>query len=283
MIVFQRKKTVHNRLGFTLVELLVVIAIIGMLVTLLLPAVQSAREAARRSQCQNNLKQIGLAVQNHENAHGHLPSGGWDWDRSPTYSGDCPLVGKDQQAGWGFQLLPFVEEETVWRSGPRSAIAASINIYFCPSRREAQSVIFEDRYSPPISGGELVHGLCDYAASNRDGDGMVRRFKPMRLAKVTDGLSKTLLVADKRLNLALIGQPQDDDNEGYTAGWNSDTMRDTSRRPLADFTGVGDGDKRFGSSHPGGIHAAIGDGSVRTIDYDVDGDAFARLGTVNDG
>lgn len=278
-----RKEASTDRRAFTLVELLVVIAIIGLLVTLLLPAVQSAREAARRSQCQNNLKQLGLAAMNLESAHGHFPSGGWDWDRAPTFEADNPLVGEKQQAGWGFQLLPFLEESDIWKSEPRIAIAAPINAFFCPSRREPQIVLFADHYAPPITGGDLAHGLCDYAASNRDNDGIVRRFRPLALRKVTDGLSKTLLIADKRLNLAMLGQPQDDDNEGYTAGWNSDTMRDTSRRPLPDFNGVGDGDKRFGSSHPGGINAAFGDGSVRSLGFDIDGDAFSQLGTVNDG
>src|SRR5262245_28766217 len=97
--------------GFTLVELLVVIAIIGVLVALLLPAVQAAREAARRTQCTNNVKQIGLAFHNHADINGHLPTGGWGWG----WVGDADLgTGKNQTGSWPFNILPYIEQKTIY-------------------------------------------------------------------------------------------------------------------------------------------------------------------------
>ncbi len=137
-----------RRLAFTLVELLVVIAIIGILVAILLPAINAAREAARRTQCRNNLKQLGLAANNYLSANKSFPTGGWGWGWSgdPNYG-----AGMAQPGGWLYQLLPFIEENQVWSLGKglqgaargnaiRQAIETPIAIYFCPSRRNAQTV-----------------------------------------------------------------------------------------------------------------------------------------------
>src|SRR6476646_4881676 len=101
----------HRRRGFTLVEWLVVIAIIGVLVALLLPAVQAAREAARRMHCQNNLKQIGLGWHQHTDTHGHLPTGGWGWG----WVGDADQgAGINQTGSWPFNILPFIEQKAIY-------------------------------------------------------------------------------------------------------------------------------------------------------------------------
>ena len=269
--------------GFTLIELLVVIAIVGMLVALLLPAIQASREAANRASCQNNLKQIALAFQLHHDACKFFPTGGWDWDSPPTYVQGKPAVGADQRAGWGFQILPYLEGRAAWTGGAVMAVGTPDPVFFCPSRRGPQTVTLTDKFMPPLSGTTNVHALCDYAASNREGTGIVRRYDPVRFREVTDGTSRTLLAADKRLNVRRLGEPQDDDNEGYTVGWNEDTIRRTDGGPKADHSGDGDGEKLFGSSHPEGFNTVFADGSVHFIPYTIDEKPFKHLGDKSDG
>ena len=142
------------RRGFTLVELLVVIAIIGILMSLLLPAVQAARESARLMQCKNNLKQIGVASLAHESAYGTFPYGGWGflWMGDPDQG-----AGPQQPGGWIYAVMPFIEENTIARIGGglpwadkkrelAKQIAHPVPAFNCPTRRPAAPL---EAYIPP--------------------------------------------------------------------------------------------------------------------------------------
>ncbi len=136
--------------GFTLVELLVVITIIGILIALLLSAVQAAREAARRMQCSNNLKQLGLAMHNFHNLNGHFPSGGWGYMWAPHPDRG---VGLDQPGSWIYSLLPQLEQEGLFHLGEgvgrtndtapsllsanKKRMQTPLGMLICPSRRQA--------------------------------------------------------------------------------------------------------------------------------------------------
>lgn len=159
--------------GFTLVELLVVIAIIGILVALLLPAVQAAREAARRSQCQNHLKQMGLAFHNHADVNGFMPTGGWGggWDGDPDRG-----FGRKQPGGWVFNVLPFVEEQQLFDMGAGQADAQKrasmaqrdavpVAIFNCPTRRAPKGYPNELNFTPRNGGFSALHARSDYAGN----------------------------------------------------------------------------------------------------------------------
>jgi prepilin-type N-terminal cleavage/methylation domain-containing protein/prepilin-type processing-associated H-X9-DG protein len=303
-----------QRLGFTLIELLVVIAIIGILIALLLPAVQKVREAANRASCANNLKQIGTAFHNHHDTYNYFPGGGEGWSSPPNYVNGQPAIGMWQDAGWGFQILPFIEADNVWKGGQATsdngrvltAIGTPNKLFFCPSRRGPQTVVYLKAYGPeyldsipPPEPDQVITAMCDYAASNLENTGVVVRtsgspaFGPppqgnTRFASITDGTSNTLLVGDKRMNRALLGQWQEDDSEGYTSGFDEDTMRSTTQPPAPDFSqpanGVPiDGQKLFGSSHTGGLNAVFADGSVHFIRYGINPTVFSNLGNRSDG
>jgi prepilin-type N-terminal cleavage/methylation domain-containing protein len=235
-----RSKPLLDRRGFTLVELLVVIAIIGMLVALLLPAVQSAREASRRSKCQNNLKQLGLALHNFENSYGRFPPGGksygWCTHTPPDYNRDAQAYNLNGL----LLLLPYVEQQGVYQkynanaasqsymingappagdpiaSGNAEIAAMRLGIFRCPS----------DNYDPLLPAG-AVHYTIDTRTSLqgvktnydfsveywefrcnawlRTPHGQRRMFgenSNTRIADVTDGLSNTIAMGETTLQCA---------------------------------------------------------------------------------
>lgn len=185
LVTKQRTRLRQTQSGFTLVELLVVIAIIGVLVALLLPAVQAAREAARRIQCSNNLKQLGLGALNHESTHGFYPTGGWNYDWGPDPDRG---FGEDQPAGWMYGLLPFIEQANLRDLGKGTTMGSAdhqaameqlfqspVAAYQCPTRA-ASSLPLTIWNSPVKNIGSWVRPFVqqngvvrgDYAASSGD-------------------------------------------------------------------------------------------------------------------
>lgn len=299
----------HQSRAFTLIELLVVITIIGILIALLLPAVQAAREAARRMRCSNNLKQMSLAFLSHEQAHTILPDGGdtqWaDRTMSSTTTGSPPATAPDQYWGWPYQILPYVELENLWRLTDQAVIRKTpIPLYNCPTRRGA--MVFNSSYG--------LRAMMDYAANagtDRTGDmgtgilgngrdapvvrrpdGSSSRGGSVPFAKITDGTSCTLLLGEKRLYLGLLGKPQTDDDAGWVAGWDWDNMRWGFLQPSADSNDVNPSvadsgypelHGAFGSSHSSMFTAAMCDGSVRPISFSVSSVVFGQISCRNDG
>lgn len=300
----------RRRRGMTLVEVLVVIVIVAVLVGLLLPAVQSMREAARRTQCGNHLKQIGLAVQSHERNFRAYPGGGLPYAHPRTTIGGSPVTFDQQAWTWSYQILPFLEQQSLWEHPDDATVAATpVSHYFCPTRR------------PPtaLKGGywashDALRAQIDYAGNagtvNDEGDmggtfGNGRDGVICRLgvavrapAQVRDGLSTTLLVGEKRINKShCTTDQQPDDNDGYVGGFQDDVVRWGAMNtpwgnlvPAPDFSGarydwntIRPAIWQFGSSHPNGTPFVFCDGSVRTIDFVVNPQTFQRLCSIRDG
>mgnify|MGYP002622642546 CR=1 FL=1 len=286
-----------RRRGFTLIELLVVIAIIAILIALLLPAVQQAREAARRTQCRNNLLQIGLALQNYEGAHACLPPG------VVNDTGPIENVKRGYHVGWALQILPFMEETNIYNhwdfkvgvydeknAAPREQ---HINSFQCPS-------------SPWGGPGPSI----DYAGCHNDkaapidvtNNGVLYLNSSIRYEQITDGSSHTIFVGEKRNGnaLAIPGEATDLEVPVCWASGTNVTLRSTSDinganqvmramvppgqpQPPLDEGDEGELDQGFSSYHAGGAFFLLGDGSVQFLSDSISPQIFSRMGNRADG
>lgn len=306
--------------GFTLVELLVVIAIIGVLVALLLPAVQAAREAARRMQCQNHLKQLGLAAHNFHDTFGTLPS-----SIRPGGLTTSPRI-----AGLTF-LLPFLEQKNLfdnydqtvnWSHADNLPLTSSqISFFSCPSSPEPKRL---DGDPQPTWKGNLV-AISDYGPTiavdvrlknanlvDIEGPGILAKNSEPRMADVTDGLSNTILYAESAGRPYIyqknqrVQQPLNT-NHVNGGGWcrpASDFSIDGSSFDGKTFPGPcavnctngedfgttfphafygSEGSSETYAFHPGGANVALGDGSVRLIAQTINIRDYARLITRSAG
>jgi prepilin-type N-terminal cleavage/methylation domain-containing protein/prepilin-type processing-associated H-X9-DG protein len=296
--------------GFTLVELLVVITIIGILIALLLPAVQAAREAARRMQCTNNLKQLALGCLQHESTHGWFPAGG----TGPEWFGDPDRgFGKDQPGGWIYNILPYIElgaihdltagksqaqKKTIWTE----AVKTPVIVDCCPSRRPPTigplhpywrtndlgfvnatwSPTFQLAYGDyAINGG--YYRTWAYQWDPRDAKGVSFGSNVVRIAQITDGTSCTYLCGEKYVNPDSYTDGTDEGSDlGPYNGYGPGIFRWGSTSPYQDQPGF-NSIESFGSAHTGTLNMAFCDGSVQSISYMIDPAIQILLSNREDG
>jgi len=279
------KRMLLLRRAFTLVELLVVIAIIGVLVALLLPAVQSAREAARRMQCSSHLRQMGLGVINFEDVNKMLP-----------------YTRTDPSETWAVLILPYIEQQaqySLWDLKKNyynqldTARLSTGKVMVCPTRRKAPRQSKDnnfDKLQGDVNAPFTPGGVSDYAVNcgTKDGQndyypdspfsGIVYSIdtacngpfwykgKPMRLPMITDGLTNTIFLGEKHVSVKEL------DFEGST--YNGDNGQPFKKagvgNPIIRSPTITGNMSRFGSWHPGVCQFVMGDGAVRVIRNEID-------------
>ncbi len=296
----------RSRSAFTLVELLVVIAIIGVLVALLLPAVQAAREAARRSSCQNNLKQIGLALHNHHDVRLFFPAGRFGCDGSGpnecngTIPPGSPQTSIDRSGASGFvAILPYMEQDTLYKT--LGTVAADApwpttdntiwrvtnkgleqrpKVLVCPSDT-TQPFVANTGLGPTLNAG--VGSYAFVAGTNGPSQGISATVKytntglflyrfTKRMAEIVDGTSNTLAVGE-----VFNGHLANNQNIWSVGSRHTHCLR-TTQNPINTPPGTGitytDGSQlrngAFMSRHPGGAQFLLADGSVRFLSQTID-------------
>ncbi len=279
--------------GFTLVELLVVIAIIGILIGLLLPAVQSAREAARRIHCQNNLKQQGLALLNYHDRHKKFPPG---------------LVWPDKTM-WSGKLLPYLEQVALydtlnqgapWTEPPNATACATVlSVFRCPSRSapdqlDAQGIDLRVpcNYIASSSGTTARESGPPPLVGRFNSDGMFFVNSQVRIAEVRDGTSNTVAIGEAVFRFEpsgadhtgvnqfidhwYIGTPEGAGNE-VSEGMGTTAAPVNAHKDKSLF--VDERELGFGSWHPGGAQVVFADGHVEFISDSIDRETWHALGT----
>jgi prepilin-type N-terminal cleavage/methylation domain-containing protein len=307
----------RNRKGFTLIELLVTIAVISLLIGLLLPAVQSARESARRITCQNNLKQLSMGVLQAESTYGRFPSNGWGW----KWMGDPDRgYGKRQTGGWIYQILPYIDQAALQDIGagdppPLKRLRLgdltqkSFPLVRCPTRpaditcprdpviewwnAELRNNLARTDYAG--NAGDLFTGIKDGPSSLSEGDskayawpdntnvtGILFQRSEIRTGDITDGMSNTYLLGEKCAGKGSYSQYGDQGfDQSFLAGDDWDLVRWTEKAPQMD--GATAEPERFGSAHSSIFNVALCDGSVRAVSYSIDLTTHRHLGNRSDG
>lgn len=292
----------HRGKGFTLVELLVSIAIIGIMVGLLMPAVQAAREAARVVQCKNHLKQIALACHNYESTYKEFPGYGGEW-RSPLVDYATAGVVQKSLAGdtWLTQIMPFIEQGKLFRrvSGlaslndqlltdqDREAARVPLSTLHCPTRRDARAYPlvgeFSTRYGDrgartdyAMNGGAGEQSEVDASRITHLQEGIWTLGKRTKTNRVFDGLTHTYLVGEKAMDSQKYETGTCFGDRSPVIGWNdswrasNSYVRYAARSPALDQVNSCLACHEFGSAHANAWNVAMADGSVHTISYSLD-------------